>query len=260
MPQSSKVRSYTFVYKVEETGRVAGVTNDKDSVKKVYIKVTDDGKGQLTAEFVDKDGAAISGQPVFSFTNTYSVDPTKSSVTDQVSVDKVLTGRDLTEGEFNFELLDADNNVVATGTNAADGKVTLDAIEYTKPGEYNYTLHELNGGEKIENVVYDNATYSVLVKVTDNGDGTLKAESKIGEDLDGLTFTNTYIEPEPEPTPDPEPATDDTDDSDSDDAPKAEKASESAKTGDSAAGIALAVVAVALVAGAVSVVARRRQY
>ena len=262
VPKTGKVRSYVFVYKVTESGQVAGVTNDKESTKLVRIKVTDDGKGCLTAQFVDEDGKAISGQAAFTFTNTYSVEPTKSSVTDSVKVIKKLTGRDLTKGEFKFELLDADGNTVATGTNDADGKVELGSIEYTKPGEYNYTLHEIDGGKTIDNVVYDSATYTVVVEVTDNGDGTLKAKSQIGESLDGLTFTNTYVEPEPEPTPEPEPAPDDDSDDPADDEESAdteEAASTSAKTGDNAAGVAVAVVAVALAAGACFLVARRRQ-
>ena len=262
VPKTGKVRSYVFVYKVTESGQVAGVTNDKESTKLVRIKVTDDGKGCLTAQFVDEDGKAISGQAAFTFTNTYSVEPTKSSVTDSVEVTKKLTGRDLTKGEFKFELLDADGNTVATGTNDADGKVELGSIEYTKPGEYNYTLHEIDGGKTIDNVVYDSATYTVVVEVTDNGDGTLKAKSQIGESLDGLTFTNTYVEPEPEPTPEPEPAPDDDSDDPADDEESAdteEAASESAKTGDNAAGVAVAVVAVALAAGACFFAARRRQ-
>ena len=151
---------------------------------------------------------------------------------------------------------------MATGTNDAAGKVELGSIEYTKPGEYNYTLHEIDGGKTIDNVVYDSATYAVVVKVTDNGDGTLKAKSQIGESLDGLTFTNTYVEPEPEPTPEPEPAPDDDSDDPADDEESAdteEAASESAKTGDNAAGVAVAVVAVALAAGACFFAARRRQ-
>ena len=262
VPKTGKVRSYVFVYKVTESGQVAGVTNDKESTKLVRIKVTDDGKGCLTAQFVDEDGKAISGQAAFTFTNTYSVEPTKSSVTDSVEITKKLTGRDLTKGEFKFELLDADGNTVATGTNNADGKVELGSIEYTKPGEYNYTLHEIDGGKTIDNVVYDSATYTVVVEVTDNGDGTLKAKSQIGESLDGLTFTNTYVEPEPEPTPEPEPAPDDDSDDPADDEESAdteEAASTSAKTGDNAAGVAVAVVAVALAAGACFLVARRRQ-
>ncbi|MDO4854283.1 MAG: FctA domain-containing protein [Coriobacteriia bacterium] len=260
VPETGKVRSYTFIYKVTESGKVAGVTNDKEAAKKVYIKVTDDGKGHLTAQFVDEDGKAISEKSAFTFTNTYSVEPTKSSVTDSVEVTKKLTGRDLTEGEFTFELLDADDKVVATGSNDAKGKVSLNSIEYTKPGEYRYTLQEVDGGKTIDNVVYDSASYAVVVKVTDNGDGTLKAQSQIGESSDGLAFTNTYVEPEPEPTPDDD--SDDTADDSSDDEESTdteEAASESAKTGDDLLNLAVAVVVVAAASGAIAFAARRRQ-
>lgn len=104
-------RSHIFTYKVTESGSAAGVTNDKET-KTVSFKVTDDGNGKLT---VKRLGAA--SDPAFAFTNTYSVQPTDSSVTDQVTVTKQLTGRDMAAGEFAFELLEG-NDVVAAGTNA----------------------------------------------------------------------------------------------------------------------------------------------
>lgn len=120
-------RSHTFTYKVTESGSADGVTNDTET-KTVSFKVTDDGNGKLT---VERLGAA--SDPAFAFTNTYSVQPTDSSVTDQVKVTKQLTGRDMAAGEFAFELLEGDK-VVATGTNSADGSVALSPITYTKPG------------------------------------------------------------------------------------------------------------------------------
>ncbi len=255
--------SKTFTYKVTESGKVAGVTNDKESTKEVRIKVTDDGEGHLTAQFVDKDGMTISGQSAFTFTNTYSVEPTKSSVTDGVEVTKKLTGRDLAKGEFSFELLDTDGNAVATGTNDADGKVELSPLTYTKPGEYHYTLREVNGGKTIDNVTYDSATYSVVATVTDNGKGKLEVNFQIG-DLDGLTFNNTYVEPEPDPAPTPE--------VDPNDPTGGEKVvttttttttttatAKTAKTGDGLACIAGVAMVVALTAGAFALLARRFQ-
>lgn len=180
------VRSHTFTYKVTESGSAAGVTNDANVTKTVSFKVTDDGNGKLT---VERLGAA--SDPAFAFTNTYSVQPTDSSVTDQVKVTKSLTGRDMAAGEFAFELLEGDK-VVATGTNSADGSVALSPITYTKPGTYNYTLCEVGGGSQKAGVQYDGSTFAVTTTVTDNGDGTLSVTHKVDNDANAVGFTNSY--------------------------------------------------------------------
>ena len=166
-PESGKPRSHVFTYKVTESGSVPGVINDAAATKTVSFKVTDDGAGKLT---VERQGDAA--PPAFSFANTYTVEPASSSVTDQVTVTKTLTGRDMAAGEFAFELLEGED-VVATGANAADGSVTLSAVKYTQPGTHRYTLHEVGGGAVANGVTYDGATYTVVTTVKDNGNGTL---------------------------------------------------------------------------------------
>lgn len=178
-------RSHTFTYKVTESGSADGVTNDTET-KIVSFKVTDDGNGKLT---VERLGAA--SDPAFTFTNTYSVQPNTSSVTDQVAVTKTLTGRDLAAGEFEFQLLEG-TKVVATGTNDASGKVALNPITYTKPGTYNYTLCEVGGGSQKAGVQYDGSTFAVTTTVTDNGDGTLSVAHKVDNDANAVGFTNSY--------------------------------------------------------------------
>lgn len=179
------VRSHTFTYKVTESGSADGVTNDTET-KIVSFKVTDDGNGKLT---VERLGAA--SDPAFTFTNTYSVQPVDSSVTDQVTVTKNLTGRDMKAGEFEFQLLDG-TKVVATGTNDVSGNVTLSPITYTKPGTYNYTLCEVGGGSQKAGVQYDGSTFAVTTTVTDNGDGTLSVTHKVDNDANAVGFTNSY--------------------------------------------------------------------
>lgn len=179
------VRSHTFTYKVTESGSADGVTNDTET-KTVSFKVTDDGNGKLT---VERLGAA--SDPAFTFTNTYSVQPVDSSVTDQVTVTKNLAGRDMKAGEFEFQLLEG-GNVVATGTNDASGKVALSPITYTKPGTYNYTLCEVGGGSQKAGVQYDGSTFAVTTTVTDNGDGTLSVAHKVDNDANTVGFTNSY--------------------------------------------------------------------
>lgn len=179
------VRSHTFTYKVTESGSADGVTNDTET-KTVSFKVTDDGNGKLT---VERLGAA--SDPAFTFTNTYSVQPVDSSVTDQVKVTKSLTGRDMAAGEFAFELLEGDK-VVATGTNSADGSVALSPITYTKPGTHSYMLREVGGGTHKAGVEYDGSVFAVTTTVTDNGNGTLSVAHKVDNDANAVGFTNSY--------------------------------------------------------------------
>ena len=179
-------RSHTFTYKVTESGSADGVTNDTET-KTVKFEVTDHGDGKLTVQRVGGDPAAA-----FTFTNTYSVQPVYSSVTDQVTVTKNLTGRDMKAGEFEFQLLKG-GNVVAAGTNDISGKVALSPIiTYSEPGTYNYTLCEVGGGSQKAGVQYDGSTFAVTTTVTDNGDGTLSVAHKVDNDANTVGFTNSY--------------------------------------------------------------------
>ena len=180
-------RSHTFTYTVTESGSAPGVTNDANTARKVSYTVTDDRAGHLSVVRNGDDGAA------FTFTNTYSVTPTDSSVTDQVKTVKRLTGRDLAAGEFTFELLE-DGVTVASGTNDANGTVTLSPIHYEAPGTHTYTLREAcpNALGLYKGVTYDGTTYTVVTTVSDNGDGTLTATHKLEGTTESAGFTNKY--------------------------------------------------------------------
>lgn len=182
-------RSHTYRYVITESGSVAGVTNDAQSTRVVYIRVTDDGHGKLTVARVDASGNELSG-PAFAFTNSYSVDPTTSSVTDQIGVHKTLTGRDLAAGEFTFELLE-DGNVVATGMNDASGNVALSGIKYDCPGVHHYTIRERGHGTVENGVTFSDVSYHVTTTVTDNHDGTLRVTHEL-EDAREAEFVNAY--------------------------------------------------------------------
>lgn len=177
-------REHTFTYTVTESGEVAGVTNDAKLSRKVSFTVTDDGKGNLSVS------RKPDGDVAFTFTNTYNVTPDEFSVTDQITATKVLDGRDLKAGEFSFELVEGDK-VVATGTNDAEGKITMSAVKYTKPGKHAYTLREIKGGTTSKGITYSDAKYTIETTITDNGDGTLKAEHVL-KDAAAATFKNTY--------------------------------------------------------------------
>lgn len=177
-------REHTFTYTVTESGEVAGVTNDAKLSREVSFTVTDDGKGNL------KVSHKPDGDVAFTFTNTYNVTPVETSVTDQITANKVLTGRELAAGEFSFELVEGDK-VVAKGTNAADGTIAMDKTIYDKPGEHTYTLRELKGGTTSKGITYSDAKYTIETTITDNGDGTLKAEHVL-KDAEPAEFKNTY--------------------------------------------------------------------
>ena len=177
-------REHTFTYTVTESGEVAGVTNDAKPSREVSFTVTDDGKGNLRVS------RKPDGDAAFTFTNTYNATPVETSVTEQITATKVLTGRDLKDGEFSFELVEGDK-VVAKGTNADDGTIAMDKITYTKPGKHTYTLREVKGGTTSKGITYSDAKYTIETTITDNGDGTLKAEHVL-KDLTAATFKNTY--------------------------------------------------------------------
>lgn len=177
-------REHTFTYTVTESGEVAGVTNDAKLSRKVSFTVTDDGKGNL------KVSHKPDGDVAFTFTNTYNVTPVETSVTDQITANKVLTGRELAAGEFSFELVEGDK-VVAKGTNAADGTIAMDKTIYDKPGEHTYTLREVNGGTISKGITYGDAKYTIETTITDKGDGTLKAEHVL-KGTEPAEFKNSY--------------------------------------------------------------------
>lgn len=194
------LRTKTFAYRVSESGSVDGVANDATATRTFTVKVVEDtNAGTLSAEVLPAEGTP-EGKGAFEFTNTYGVNPTPSSVTDQITVNKKLEGRDLAEGEFEFQLVeiaaDGSESVAATGKNAADGTVVLSPVTYTAPGAHGYELREVAG--TAGGVTYDKTTYRVRTTVTDAGNGTLAVKHEL-MDAEGnaandtsVTFTNGY--------------------------------------------------------------------
>lgn len=194
------LRAKTFAYQVSESGSVDGVANDAVATRTFTVKVVEDtNAGTLVAKVLPAEGVPES-KGAFEFTNTYGVGPTPSSVTDQIKVNKKLKGRDLAEGEFEFQLVeinaDGSESVAATGRNAADGTVALDPVTYTAPGTHSYELREVVG--TAGGVTYDRATYRVRTTVTDAGNGTLAVKHELADAEgnptgdDSVTFTNGY--------------------------------------------------------------------
>lgn len=194
------LRTKTFAYRVSESGSVDGVVNDATATRTFTVKVVEDtNAGTLAAEVLPAEGTP-EGKGAFEFTNTYVVNPTPSSVTDRIAVSKKLKGRDLVEGEFEFQLVeiaaDGSESVAATGRNAADGTVALSPVTYTAPGTHSYELREVAG--TAGGVTYDRATYRVRTTVTDAKNGTLAVKHELADAEgnptgdDSVTFTNGY--------------------------------------------------------------------
>lgn len=194
------MRTKTFAYRVSESGSVDGVANDAAATRTFMVKVVEDtNAGTLVAEVLPAEGTP-EGKGAFEFTNTYGVNPTPSSVTDQIKVSKKLEGRDLAEGEFEFQLVeisaDGSESIAATGKNAADGTVALNPITYTAPGTHSYELREVAGAAG--GVTYDRAVHRVRTTVTDAGNGTLTVRHELADAEgnptgdDSVTFTNGY--------------------------------------------------------------------
>ena len=171
----------TFTYKVSESGKQPGVSNDTET-KIVKVTVKDDGKGHITAELNPK------ATPLFTFNNTYSTTSQESSVTGQVSIKKALAGRAMEAGEFRFVLKDENGKTVGEGTNDKDGNISFPALTFKNVGTYNYTVEEVAGNDR--HITYDATPYTISAIVTDNLDGTLKVTWKSG--TGAILFKNTY--------------------------------------------------------------------
>lgn len=186
----SATRTKEFTYTVTESGSVPGVDNDAEASKTFKVTVTDNGDGSLSVVSNPAQGA------LFDFTNTYSVEPEESSPTGEggIAITKNLTGRNLNEGEFTFELVDQSGATVATGKNDASGNVELGTVKFTEPGTFTYTIREAKGS--LGGVNYDAAEYKATAGVTDNGDGTLAVTwsfaTAAGEPASAIEFNNTY--------------------------------------------------------------------
>lgn len=222
----------TYTYTVKETaGSDEGVTYD-DTEYTVTITTADDGKGGIKVTTTVTDGADYNESYVYDnddatenqtavvpFTNTYkATGELGGNGAVSIKATKTLTNRPMVDGEFTFNVTDAaddSNTVVATGTNAADGTITFDAIGYSVDqmledvdnglatpsvvdgkDTFTYTYKVTEDTANLDDGVsaIDAAGFQITVTVTDNGDGTLGIAVAYPGGGDGLTFRNTYGE------------------------------------------------------------------
>lgn len=180
-------KSKTFTYTVREIRQSAGGVNYDSHMGMWQITVTDDLTGQLKAQ--TRTNAAY---PT-TFTNTYQAQP----VSVQFRAHKTLndpdhTGIQLQAGQYEFKCVeDKTGGQVGTAkTNDQRGDVLFDAISYTRPGTYDYTIRETPGDRG--GITYDTTKHHVRVTVTDDGEGRLLADVKYDGGTAIPEFTNTY--------------------------------------------------------------------
>ena len=183
-PSITYTEAGTHTYTVaEKAGNEENVTYDT-TVHTVTVEVADNGQGKLVSTITGDKPA---------FVNKYTAptppptpnpqQPTPATAT--IQANKVLTGKELKDGQFEFELT-YQGNVVDTAKNKADGSVTFKAQSFTSPGKYEYTITEKAGNEA--GVTYDKTVHKVTVEVAYDTNGKLVA-TVTGS---GPTFTNTY--------------------------------------------------------------------
>ena len=183
-PSITYTEAGTHTYTVaEKAGNEENVTYDT-TVHTVTVEVADNGQGKLVSTITGNKPA---------FVNKYTAptppptpnpqQPTPATAT--IQANKVLTGKELKDGQFEFELT-YQGNVVDTAKNKADGSVTFKAQSFTSPGKYEYTITEKAGNEA--GVTYDTTVHKVTVEVAYDTNGKLVA-TVTGN---GPTFTNTY--------------------------------------------------------------------
>lgn len=188
-PSITYTEAGTHTYTVaEKAGNEENVTYDT-TVHTVTVEVADNGQGKLVSTITGNKPA---------FVNKYTAptppptpnpqQPTPATAT--IQANKVLTGKELKDGQFEFELT-YQGNVVDTAKNKADGSVTFKSQSFTSPGKYEYTITEKVGNEA--GVTYDKTVHKVTVEVAYDTNGKLVA-TVTGN---GPTFTNTYASKTP---------------------------------------------------------------
>ena len=198
----SAAGSYYFVVKENSLNPLGGVVYD-NSRYNITVTVTDNGMGQLVVfdtSIVKVQEEASEAAEAIVFVNSYSVSVTHATF----GGNKVLTGRDLVEGEFRFVLVQTDEAyqiaegaTTFTAVNGADGSFSFDAVSFREAGSYYFVIYE-DSTVAAERVTFDTAVYYVRVDVTDNGNGELVASEPVivkqggTEAEQAVVFTNVY--------------------------------------------------------------------
>ena len=174
-------------YTVREVNNDLGGVIYDDQAYTVYTQIIDQGNGKLKAEHqvvvqMDNEFAPIENNEI-TFTNKYEAKGTTASI----GAVKRLTGKDLKDGQFTFQLKDENGKVIDEAKNDKAGAISFKALEFDKAGTYKYTISEVN--DKQKEIKYDTSEKTVTITVKDSGDGYLQAQV---ESEKQLIFTNTF--------------------------------------------------------------------
>lgn len=191
-----KVGTYYYVVTEDNSNPLGGVTYDDESYF-VTIQVTDGG-GALMAKTSITDEYGKESQIVFS--NSYA--PAKAIL--RLDGIKTVTGYQMSEGDFTFDLYCAGEDFTIDGTaiqsvrNHADGSFAFEELDFTAAGIYRYIVKE-NASDPKAGILYDTTEYHITVTVEDDERGTLAAavsmvRSKGSETgtADVILFENDY--------------------------------------------------------------------
>ncbi len=172
----------SYKYRVhQEAGSIPGLTYGQNNAILTITLKSDVNRLRRTAkaEWADDDGNKI-GKALF--TNAYKAQPTQVRLT----AFKRMDGRSLKDGEFSFRLYDKDGNQLDEAANKADGKIEFTPQTLSKPGDYAYSVREVQGS--LDGIAYDQSTAQIAVHVSDDLNGQLQAAIQ----GNNPTFTNAY--------------------------------------------------------------------
>ena len=128
--------------------------------------------------------AVMTEDRTLAFTNVY--EPSPAIWIPEAT--KVLEGAELAEGQFTFELTDDKGKIISRATNLEDGRVLFDEMTFDAPGTWSYTMRELNSQDP--EIVYDGSEKKIVVTITDDGTGVLKALWTADGKAEVPVFTN----------------------------------------------------------------------
>ena len=163
----------TYEYVIKEVKGTDGTITYDQSEYKVSVKVEDKAGHLIATPTYEKEAI---------FKNTYT--PAAGSVV--LEAEKELIGKELSVGQFDFELVDSKGAVLQTKQNDGSGNIYFDAIAYDKAGTYEYIIKEVKGTDST--IIYDQTEYKVNVKVEDKAGKLIATPTYEKEAI----FKNTY--------------------------------------------------------------------
>lgn len=185
-------KTYYYVIREKDAGQTKnGVTNSTAEYQ-ISVKVEDNDKGGVKTTVMIANATAST----LDFVNEYQPD----KVSKVLEGTKELTGKELVDGAYRFELYESDANwtqgaLLQTKANE-NGRFTFDAIDFTTADDKYYLVVETNAGQTIQGVTYDDTVYRIFVDVTDDLQGNLQADVQItdedGNAVEDMTFINKY--------------------------------------------------------------------